>query len=70
LLAPPPNRAFVSELARRRVNVDVGQCIVEADSAQANEIRSVVRERHLPLASTLAAASQALIEEATHGCDC
>jgi hydroxymethylpyrimidine pyrophosphatase-like HAD family hydrolase len=48
-LAAPPPRAFLDELARRRIDVTVGECVVEAWATFAEPIVAVIRALELPL---------------------
>jgi hydroxymethylpyrimidine pyrophosphatase-like HAD family hydrolase len=49
LLGAPPPAAFLRELERRGIKVEVGECIVEADASEAERILAVIRALELPL---------------------
>ncbi|MGB0388834.1 MAG: HAD hydrolase family protein [Ardenticatenaceae bacterium] len=48
-LANPPEPRFLSELARRGIEVMAGQCVVEADASLAPRILEVIHDLELPL---------------------
>jgi hydroxymethylpyrimidine pyrophosphatase-like HAD family hydrolase len=50
VLGPPPPKTFLTELARRGVPVDTGECIVETDATNAPTVLDVIRQLQLPLA--------------------
>jgi hydroxymethylpyrimidine pyrophosphatase-like HAD family hydrolase len=52
LLGRPPLPAFVDELKRRGVVVDVGECLVEADAAASGTIIEVIHALQQPLVLT------------------
>lgn len=49
VIGEPPKPGFLAELSRRSIDFMVGQCVVEADAAQAARILSVIRDLELPL---------------------
>ncbi|HWP43579.1 MAG TPA: HAD family hydrolase [Blastocatellia bacterium] len=49
VLGPPPQTVFLEDLRRRDIRFSQGECIVEADAAQAHDILSIIRELELPL---------------------
>jgi hydroxymethylpyrimidine pyrophosphatase-like HAD family hydrolase len=49
VIGRPPVPAFLEELRRRGIRIEVGQCVVEADASAAHEILQVIRELELPL---------------------
>ena len=49
VIGEPPKPGFLAELSRRSIDFTVGQCVVEADAAQAARILSVIRDLELPL---------------------
>jgi hydroxymethylpyrimidine pyrophosphatase-like HAD family hydrolase len=49
VLAPPPDDGFVEALRRHRIDVTMGQCLVEAPPAAAQEVLAIIRQRRLSL---------------------
>jgi hydroxymethylpyrimidine pyrophosphatase-like HAD family hydrolase len=49
LIGAAPPAAFLDALSRRRIEIQTGQCIVEADGRFASQILEVVRALELPL---------------------
>ena len=49
VVAPPVDGAFVAELKRRGISHAVGQCLVDADAADAPKLLETIRRLQLPL---------------------
>ena len=49
LLTHPPSQLLLDELCARQVQVDFGDCIIEADAGAAPKILEVIRKLELPL---------------------
>ncbi|HEY3244385.1 MAG TPA: HAD hydrolase family protein [Phycisphaerae bacterium] len=49
VLAPPAHPDFVGEVRHRGIPIEAGECVIEADAAEAPRILPVIRELELPL---------------------
>jgi hydroxymethylpyrimidine pyrophosphatase-like HAD family hydrolase len=49
VLGQPPPQEYLVELVRRGIQISFGECVVEADAADAERILPVIREMGLPL---------------------